>query len=145
MSCAARFDGSSFSALLASVLAVPRLPAVKSSCASTRYAFAEGPSVKRRLRLFARRIRVAAALAHLGQAGVRLGALSIRSHCRLVQPLRLEQQSAIEISLRLCAQRLRPIARSQSFQPPGIHLVHHRRRLFKGGGVKAAHNPFQRI
>ena len=76
---------------------------------------------------------------------MRLGALPIRSDRRLIQPLRLEQQSAIEINLGLRAQRPRPIAGGERCQLPGIHLVHYCRRLFEGRCVKGAHNPLQRV
>ena len=55
------------------------------------------------MRLHPRAIRIAAALAHLGQPGVSLSAVAVGGHSRLVKPLRLQQQPAVQKSL-ACAE-----------------------------------------
>ncbi len=144
-SCAARFAGSSFSASPASVLASSRLPAAKSSCASTRYASAEGPSSSAACASL--RAASASPLRSRTSASPACASCALR-HRRprlLIQPLRLQQQPAVQKTLCLRAERLRPIARRQRRQPPGIHLVQHRRRLPEGRCIEGAHNPLQRI
>ncbi len=97
------------------------------------------------MRLHARAIGIAGALAHLGQPGVGFGAVAVGGHRRLIKPLGLQQQSPVQKAPGLGRELLRPLQWRERSQPRGVHLVQHLRCLAEGRGVKAAHNALQRI
>ena len=144
-SWAAGLAGSSFRAAATLLLASLQLVGRKIEPSQHQVRIGAGPQFQRRWASMRAALGIASALAHLGQPGMRLGAVPVGQHGRLIKPLGLQQQASIEKAPCLRGELLRPLKRRK-----GAPTARHPSGPASAppGGMRqrqTAHDPLQRI